>query len=214
MAEQLPRLTEDLKDSKLRRVIRLFGMEPRCWQWLSQTLQLRLQRIVKAFKYAEDGSRDYIFEGMKIDELRPLLMDVLGQLAEHEQIALIARTPRHEFADTAITIYRSAGGWRTAESHARNLILPLADCFTAKHIERIGEAILSNSQIWDAGDMPVLIADLFQKTAPIHAAAREQWEAIAQGLLDHRKPYLQLTEAMKAAGMTPPRRRRQRVDDE
>jgi hypothetical protein len=214
MAEQLPRLAEDLEDPKLRRVIRLFGMEPRCWRWLSRALHMRFQTIVKAFRYAEDGSRDYIFEGLVIDELRPLLLDALGRLEQHEQIAIIARRPHPEFADAAIAIYRSAGGWREAESLAKNLILPLADCYTAEHIGRIVEAILANSQIREANDSPQLVAELFQKTARIHPAAIVHWEELAQGLLDNRKTYSALTEAMREAGMTLPTRRTKRADDD
>jgi hypothetical protein len=74
MAGQLPKLAEDLTDVQLRRVIRLFGMDQRCWSWLSRPLQLRLQTVVKDYAYDEDGTRDYLFEGLVISELRPLLL--------------------------------------------------------------------------------------------------------------------------------------------
>jgi hypothetical protein len=213
MAGQLPKLAEDLTDVQLRRVIRLFGMDQRCWSWLSRPLQLRLQTVVKDYAYDEDGTRDYLFEGLVISELRPLLLAALGRLEEHEQMALIARNPRAEFADAAIEIYRSASGWRNAETVGANLILPLADFFTPAHIERITGVIVENSQIYDAHGTPTQVAELFRRTSHIHASTAEYWEQMAQCLAEKRVRFSALEEAMREAGMTLPQRRVKSGDD-
>jgi hypothetical protein len=213
MASQLPKLAEDLTDVHLRRVIRLFGMDQRCWSWLSRPLQIRLQTIVRAYAYDEDGTRDYLFEGLVISELRPLLLEALGRLEEHEQMTLIARNPRPEFADAAISIYRAANSWRGAESVCANLILPLADYFTPAHIEQIADVIVENSQIHDAHGTPSQIADLFRRTSRIHASTAAYWEGMAQRLANLRVHFSALEKAMEESGMTLPQRRARSASD-
>jgi hypothetical protein len=205
MAEQVRRLTQDLPDAQLKRVIRLFSLDSRCWNWLDPTLHIRLQTIVQAYTY-DDGASDYLFDGLVIDDLRPQLLAALGRLNEHEQMLVIGRNPRPEFAETAIDLYRAAGSWRGAESLAANLILPLSDVFTPAHIERITEAVAANTEIRDAHGSQEQVTQLFDRTAHIHAATRAYWERLAQRLADAGVGWSLLERAMTAAGMiTPPR---------
>jgi hypothetical protein len=201
MAEQVRRLTEGLPDAQLRRVVRLFALDRRCWNWLEPTLHLRLQTIAQAYTY-DDGAGDYLFDGLVIDELRPHLLAALGRLAEGELMMLIARNPRPEFADTAIDAYQAASSWRGAESRAANLILPLCEVFTPAHVERITEAVATNTEIRDAARSPGQVIHMFNRMAPIHAATRPYWERLAQRLADAGTRWSGLAQAMTEAGMT------------
>ena len=203
MAEQLPRLTEGLKDSGLKRVVRLFAVEPRVWGWLGEDLHIRLKSVVSSYKY-DDGASDHLFDGFVIDELRPLLLAAVGKLDAADQAALVARVPRTEFIDTALDLFQEAGSWRYAERLAADVILPLSKVYTAADIKRLLEIVQENSQIYGASDMPDTIADLFKRTDRLHPQTRPDWEKFLRKQRRTHYRFHPLAEAMAAAGMTTP----------
>lgn len=203
MAEQLPKLTEGLTDAGLKRVVRLFAVEPRVWGWLGQDLHIRLKTVVTNYKY-DEGASDHLFAGLVIDELKPLLLGALNRLDDSEQVALIARAPRAEFIDTAFGLFKEAGSWRYAERLAADLILPLSKFYAAEDIKRLLEIVEGNDQIYGASAMPDTITDLFKRTDRLHAEARPHWEWFLGEQHNTRYSFSPLAEAMKVVGMDTP----------
>ncbi|MBN9523430.1 hypothetical protein J0H58_33785 [bacterium] len=213
MADQIPKLTTDLKDTALKRVIRLFPVEPRVWGWLGEDLQIRLRTIVTGYAY-DEGASDYLFDGFAIDELRPLLAAAVNRLDETEKVAVIRRSPRAEFIDSAFEVFKEAGSWRYAERLAVDLILPLSRYYSASDIERLLEIIPSNGQIYGASDMPDSVTDLFKRTDRLHATTRQFWEKFLQKQSRTHYPFHSLAQAMSAAGMTVPKDEDEEEDDD
>jgi hypothetical protein len=201
MAEQIPALTTDLKDSALKRVLRLLPVEPRVWGWLGQDLQIRLRMIVGGYAF-DEGANDYLFDGFAIEELGPLLGEAVKRLEVAQQVALIRRSPRAEFIDTAFGLFQEAGSYRYAEQLAVDLILPLSRFYGANDLERLLAIIPTNSQIYGASDMPDSVTDLFKRTERLHAATRQHWEHFLQQQARTHYPFHALAQAMSAAGMT------------
>ena len=203
MAEQLPKLTEGLKDAGLKRVVRLFAAEPRVWGWLGEDLHIRLKTVVSSYKY-DEGASDYLFDGFAIGELKPLLLAAVKHLDAPQQVALVARTPRAEFIDTAFSLFQEAGSWRYAERLAVELILPLSKFYTAADIKRLLKIVQENGQIYGAADMPESVTDLFKRTDRLHEEARPHWEKFLVKQRPTHYPFSPLAEAMTAAGMAVP----------
>src|SRR5690606_10432905 len=119
------RLADNVTDAELGRILRLFGFERRCWDWIPQPVRIRFQSIIRGYRF-DAGQSDYVFEGFAVPDLVPELMSVFAALQPDEQLALISRNPRPEFTDTAIELYRTyaADSWRKAEAVGREAILP------------------------------------------------------------------------------------------
>lgn len=207
VAEQLPRLTDGLGDSDLRRAFRLFAVDPACWGWLPEPTRVRL-RVMARVPPSDPEEAALLFSGLSITELRLLLMAAFAGMDDTGKEAVIIANPRPEFAEEAIRIYAEAGSYRGAERYCAGLVLPLAPVLEARHIELVVDAYLGNGEIHDAARSPVQIRELFERTVRLHAAARPAWQRLMRGLLADREPnehYAcpELRTAMEAAGMWP-----------
>ncbi len=203
MADQLPRLTDDLKDSELVRVVRLFPVEPRVWGWVTEGVRIRLRTIAATYR-VDAGEMDYLFEGLGIPDLRSLLLSAVEKMDEHEREQVVERCPRPEFRETAIALYTKSGSYRVAESRAKDLILPLSDHLTVADIDNITQAVAANVQIYDAVRSPILVLELFKRTHRLHAATRTSWERLSEWLrILGNKRFGGLEKAMVEVGMLP-----------
>jgi hypothetical protein len=203
MAEQLPKMTADLQDSGLRRVVWLFALEPRAWGWLTDDIRIRLTSMITRFQH-EGGADDYLFEGFAVDELKPHLIAVVERLDDEKKLELFKRSPRAEFVAPAFQLFREARSWRGAERLAEQVILPLSSFYKAEDISHLLEISRGNSEISDASGMPDLFTTLFKQTAHLHADSRASWEAFAREAHKTRYPFYALQRAMADAGMATP----------
>lgn len=207
MAEHLPRLTDGMADPELRRVFRLFAVDKACWGWLPTATQVRLRAMASAG--ASEASADgLVFNGLAVDELRPVLLTAFARLDEREKESVIIRNPRPEFAEEAIRIYAEAGSYRGAERYCDGMILPLAPVLEARHIELIVDAVLGNGEIHDASKTPEQLKDLFEKTARLQGATRAAWQRLLRGVLEGKEAndwysFPALRAEMERAGMWP-----------
>jgi hypothetical protein len=153
----------------------------------------------------EIGGMDFLFDGLVIPELRSRILAAVAQLSEREREQVVERHPCPEFKDAAIALYAKSGGYRTAESRARELVLPLCDQLTAADIDLLTTAIAENDEIYDANGSPGLVLELFKRTQRLHVATRECWERLLRCLHSRGKTYFtKLEEAMVVAGMAVP----------
>lgn len=202
MREQVAQLADNLSDPELRRVLRLFGFEHRCWDWIPNPVKIRFEAIIRGYTF-DAGASDYVFDGFSVPDLAPKLKAAFDALPESERLALVSRSPRPEFTGPAIELYRTYGSesWRQAEAVGRDAILPLARFFRADQIEAITQVVSGVHDVRTANDTPEIIAQLFERTAHIHTATRESWIALVDRLVQQRKMYRPLQDVMIRAGM-------------
>jgi hypothetical protein len=202
MRQQVVQLAENLTDSELGRILRLFGFERRCWDWIPQSVRIRFQSIIRSYRF-DAGPSDYVFEGFAVPDLVSELTSTFASLQPHEKLALISRNPRQEFTEAAIELYRTyaADSWRNAETVGRDAILPLAKHFSAEQIEAITQIVSDVHDVRTANDTPGIVAQLFERIAPIHTATRESWRGLVDRLVEQGKLFQPLQQAMIGAGM-------------
>ena len=70
MRQELPRLNDGSNDDELRRVMRLFRADRRCWNWLGISNRVRTTKIVSNYSF-EAASLDAVASCLEIVELRP-----------------------------------------------------------------------------------------------------------------------------------------------
>jgi hypothetical protein len=200
IAAELPRVVEGITDPHLVRILRLFKMDRRVWDWIGRPLQLRLISLARNYRY-DDGPSDFLFDGLVIEELRRELMAAFTALEEDEKVRLIARSPHVEFADQAIAIYEAVGNYRSAEAIAGTAILPLSEHFTPEHIRRIITAVVTNGEIRGAFGSPEQIRDLFLQSSRTRAATAANWQELMRQMEEEGWEFAGLRQAMIDAGL-------------
>lgn len=202
MREQVAQLADNLTDTELRRVLRLFGFERRCWDWIPNPVRLRFEAIIRGYRF-DAGPSDYVFEGFAVPDLVPQLQTALAALQPIERLALIHRNPRREFTEAAIELYRTYGSesWRQAETVGREAIVPLAHHFTPDQIEAIAQIVIDVHDVRTANETPEIIGQLFERTAHIRTATRASWVSLVERLVQQRRLFRPLQEAMIQAGI-------------
>jgi hypothetical protein len=168
MAEKLPEIVSSLTDPQLMSIFRLFGADPRCWNWLDSPTRIQVRELLNKTLTSPNLLslvRSYeVFNAMNVGELSDPLMTIFVTLSPEDQTLIISENPRSEFADIAIDLYSNARTFRGAEALGERLILPMASHFQADHINRILETAMANNQIWDAGGTPDILVELFDAT--------------------------------------------------
>lgn len=202
LREQVIQLTDNLTDHELGRVLRLLGVDRRCWDWVPNAVRLRFQVIIRGYAF-DAGPSDYMFEGFAVPDLAVELRAVFAKLEPTERLSLISRIPKAEFCDTAIELLRTHGAdsWRKAEAVGREAMIPLARHFTAAQIEEITQIVSDVHDVRTANDMPEIMAQFFERVAHLHTATRTSWVTLIDRLVQRGKQYRLLQEAMIRAGM-------------
>ena len=181
MRDELPRICEGLLDGELLRVFGIFSSDIRAWNWLPLPTQVRLKGIARAYVY-DTGASDFVFDALNIPDLRADILAAFARLAEHEKTAIIARKPRNEWIDEAISIYEGVGSFRSAEA-AGALLLPLAPGMNTDQVKRVIQAIGNNGQIYSAAGSPAIVADLFDRTSHTHLETIANWQELLTQLI-------------------------------
>ena len=73
--QELPRLADGSNDVELKRVMRLFRADRRCWTWLDRASQIRITELVKGYVYS-DADIHEVAGCLEIDELSPLFAEL------------------------------------------------------------------------------------------------------------------------------------------
>src|SRR4051812_9647666 len=124
----------------------------------------------------------YLALAFKVPELESILRARFKLLEDEKKEKFIAAIPVAELSDEAIRIFSESNGWRTAEARAKNLIVPLAQSFTADQVDRMLDATLRNDQIWDAAEIPEILANVFRLTHHLLPATARKWKALLENV--------------------------------
>jgi hypothetical protein len=164
-----------VSDDVLLNICAFLEGDPRIWVWLSEPVRLRIKQLLQTAD-VEMLKAHAAFDAFAIAELAELLAARFDAFEEDVQIGVIAENPRREFVSSAISIYRSAGGWRHAEMLGRALVVRLAHLLTADDIKTMLDAVMENCQIWSASGTPTILETVFDLSRPVINQARPHWQ--------------------------------------
>lgn len=212
----LGRVVSTLNDSELKNVCSLVGADPRTWGWLGDALQLRVRQFVATYDFCDEHVAE-VLRASTVDDLRMPILDAFESLERTRQIAVIAESPIAPLIPAALQLFGSAGGWRSAESIGSQLIVPLAPLMSGDHLETLLSSAESNAQIWDASEMPRILAKVVAAAPTPSGASAEAWKsfmvAMSRGNRSH-DPYAVLRAALKDRGVDVPMPARLADDDD
>jgi hypothetical protein len=166
---------DGVDDQNLLHLCVHLGAEPRIWTWLSEPVRMRVTKLLEDADVPSLKSF-MVFDAFAVPDLTDFLLAKFSSLDQSGQIEVISDTPRKEFVGSAVSIYSSAGNYKSAELYGQALILPLASYFSADDVQRTLDAALGNSQISYASGTPDVLLEVFKLTHGLIEQTRKYWQ--------------------------------------
>lgn len=163
MPELLRRLTDDSTDEQLVRVIPILALDREAWGWLSGHSQIRLRELAGGIRI-DSADLESLIMAVRVPELKQTIVDAVNELEEEEKISVISRSPQPEFCEEAIQILSGVGSWRKAERVLENVVLPLAESYTADQVAQICTIVHENYDVRTARGTPGLLRAFIAST--------------------------------------------------
>ncbi len=136
-------------------------------------------RLAAFIEHWKLGQRIDVFSAVDIPSLEPAVLRALGNADEKTRFLIFRTWPHHAFVEEAIKMLSGAEGWRHAESIFSNAIVPPLNEFQLSDAERLAIAVASNSQVWDAAEIPRMLtgaADQLGRAGLLRVS--EPWNAL------------------------------------
>lgn len=150
------RLIDNIEPEHRPRAIAFLASFPIFWESLQASTQTALQET--AANLDPGTLSDYrILVGVRLPQFRTALLNVIADLDARSLIDAVAQRPIPELWTRGIAIYGNSGGFRGSEDNFRRLILPFAGRLDSSQVGQLLDAVMENSQNWDAGETPSLL---------------------------------------------------------
>lgn len=213
LGADLPRVLASMPDEKLPHLIFLVKTCPFIWKASGKNGQEKMKRYLLSkslsgaelqlaiaaalcIPHLENTARE------RISDLSVELVDELLQVKE----VLPKLAP---LVPGFIRDARCVKSFRSAEAYYQKRVLRLSPILTANDVREMLEAVAENSQAYDAGGMPEILVQFFNKTEHIREECSDHWVAFAEkiGVLqaDERSciDYSELFGTLRDAGVLP-----------
>lgn len=188
LKEKLTGTIDSLDDNQLPKIFKLIGADVRFWALLDDPNRIRIQTLLNNLSLIELVGFE-VFDAMQIPEFKELLAEKFDNLDPLEKEQIIASAPRPEFADLAISLYSSAGNFRSAERLGRNVLLPMSQNFTSEQILIVLEAVSVNDQINSASETPSILVQFLERTHGNLQDTKQGWVDFIGTLSDNPNEY-------------------------
>lgn len=168
------RLFPTLDDDQRLRAYLLLGFEPRFWQHAEEDTRTQFTALIDHLDDKPDGVT--AFSALGIKELREPLIRAFDRADRQRKITIISRYPHPCLLDGAIDLLRGARDYRGAEARFQGAITPLVEVVDEAAVARILEATKENEKVWDAGDVPEMLADFASSLSQRRKLVATPWQ--------------------------------------
>jgi hypothetical protein len=152
------------------------------WGALPESSHSRVREMLKNVP-VEQLIEHRIFARSLAEESRHIVESRLTDLNREQLAEVIAQTPDLRFSDLAINEFRESPEYTEAEQNMKSLVLPLAPTMAADKVREVLNAVRVNQQIRMAVQMPVLLVQFFDRTAPQFAECYQDWYDLTDWLI-------------------------------
>jgi hypothetical protein len=201
---KLSSILDTVDDTQLKRVFALLEADQRCWDWLDEPSQIRINNIIDNLDFDEMVGYE-VFKLISLTDFRQTLLDKFMNFDVEDKVKAISVHPCVEFKSEAIELYGRARSYREAESYGENILLPIATLLTPKEVEEVLLNTQENSQIHDASGTPAIMVRFFEKTKHLYSNTKDAWEKFLAAMPiepDSRYSYHKLQKRLKSFELT------------
>lgn len=158
------RLVDNLEPRNRHRAIAFVAAFPDFWQHLQEPTRTALQQTIENTTPATLTNYD-VLKGSAVPQLRGAVTALIAGLSRQQLTDAIATSPLPELWPAAINIYRESASFRGSEANFLLYIAPFSGRLVQSQIDLLFDAVVANSQNWDAGDTDTLILGVLRNTA-------------------------------------------------
>lgn len=133
-----------ISDERQRAVLRLLRGLTDLWLFLEKDVRATLSRYVRAVP-----TKALLDVSIALDcaELRGDALHRIENATEEELSAVVAKKPREDYVDRALSFYSQSESFDEANKRATSLVLPLVSTMKVEHLKAIIEACGSNDEL-------------------------------------------------------------------
>ncbi len=159
------------------RAIAFVAAFPDFWPLIEDTTRTTLQTTVDNTTAAT--LTDFrVLSGLALANFRGPLEAAIAGLDRDRLVQALSAAPLVELWPKAVEEYGASRSWRGSEENFRLLISPFAGTLTAEQSGELLDAIIGNSQNWDAGDTSTPLFAFLRNTPAVafpHVDARNRF---------------------------------------
>lgn len=212
MQDLMRKASHDVEDKDVSYLLELVGTQPGLWGMLDESVHIKCRRLVESCS-PETTSDGAFLAALSIEPLREALTYRLYELEDSDLVTILERFRRPELSEFAVSRFVKSRSFRSAEANARLALRRFAIFLTPTQIRQALQAVPENNQIWDAGDMPTILAGFFRTSQRHLDFLKPDWIEMMRGVIanEHRmrtsleiqRRWDGLIQSMYTAGLGP-----------
>lgn len=179
MKQKLSLWCANLDDRSTPCLFTLISVDIRCWSWTSEALRFQVSEWLKHNVSSVDYDSD-VFGALSVPELSDTILTAIDNLDFDRKVSVLSYNPRAQFADISIKVYKGSRNYRESEQIARSIVLLMAKYFNSDHIIAIIDAVIGNSQNWNAMRTPQYLVELFEATSTHLRRTLTHWKRLLE----------------------------------
>ena len=177
-------------------VFTLLGAEPTIWEWIDKPNQMKVIGLIENCAY-NDLEKSHAFDAYNVPGLKPVLYKRLQNLNNVNRYRIISDYLHEDFISIALEVYSRSGSFRGAEAIGWNIIVPLSSKFKKDDVIRFIDAVLENSQVYDAVGTPEVVEKVFEETATHRSSTKSRWKDFFTKMIENCNYNSQAISAFK-----------------
>lgn len=185
------KLLDSLSAEQLPQFFSLLKEFPDLWLHLKPGAEHRLAAVVKNFNPSNPDNT--IFAAAGLDRFKNIICEAFDLLDSERKLKVIANYPNPVFLTAGLKLLRSAWGFRYAERVFYGAVMPFAKIFQTNDIRNLAEIVKNNHQVWDAEEIPKLLAEFINQVPKDINFEEPYWMELKKNLdfqnrVDHFEP--------------------------
>ncbi|MAX23840.1 MAG: hypothetical protein CMJ19_04975 [Phycisphaeraceae bacterium] len=216
LQSELLKIMNDLTDHQYELALALCSRVPECWTYSGVAAQGKISRYLQSESLKDEARLRALAKGLLIPSLEDVTKKQIDLLDESSLGRLLSNTKlldKLNYLTPKIIqgLQTECKSFRSSERYIQDLVLPLAPKLSLEDIRQIINVCKINDQVHDAGKVPKLLAQLFNKTDHIRSESIQVWTDFATWLVEEdgsgrlSTNYDVLFENLKASGITIPK---------
>ncbi|MCX2525582.1 hypothetical protein [Larsenimonas rhizosphaerae] len=163
--ESIIRLIDSLAPANRPRAIAFIAAFPNFWSQLQESTQTALQATIDNTDL--EALTDYrILAGVAVPQLCDAVLPIIEGLNKKQLVEAITYNPLTELWGRAVEKYRHSSSFRGSENNFSDLIMPFAGQLNSQQLDQLLDAVIDNSQNWDAAETDTFLIRVLRNVAP------------------------------------------------
>ncbi len=210
---ELPKILSTVPDDRLVHFIHLAWRCPLTWEAADDGARAKAKRLLESDKLEGSALLNAIVPALCVSDLEETARTRTAAL-DSESLSKLLNVAKllpklRGLVPKLIEGAKGVRSYRGAEKYYETQILPISAILSPDNVREILEAVTGNGQAYDAGGMPEILVQLFDRTERIREECSDHWVAFVEKIRDLQAKkftgidYSDILGRLQDAGMLP-----------